>query len=60
MEKAHGQDEGSLIKQKQRPCAEAKENKRFILYFPSAGDVHPLPRKKGFSAHIICSKRQTL
>jgi len=33
------QDKGSLIKQKQRPCVVAKENKRFILYFPSAGNV---------------------
>ena len=40
-----GQDKGSLIKQKQRLCVEAKENKRFILYFPSAGDVQPLPGK---------------
>jgi len=30
-----GHDKGSLIKQKQRPCAEAKENKRPILYFIS-------------------------
>lgn len=42
------QNKGSLAKQKQRPCVEAKKNRRFILYFPSAGDVYPLPRKEWF------------
>lgn len=32
-------------KQKQGPGVEAKEN-IFILYFPSAGDVHPFLEKK--------------
>lgn len=27
---------------------EAKENKRFILHFPSAGDAQALPREQGF------------
>lgn len=27
---------------------EAKENQRFILYFLSPGDVHPLPGKEWF------------
>lgn len=27
---------------------EAKENQRFILYFPSPGDVDPLPGKEWF------------
>lgn len=40
-----GQDKGSLIKQKQRPCTKVKENKRLIPYFPSAGDVQSLPGK---------------
>jgi len=39
------QDKGSLIKQKWRWCTEAKENKIFILCFPSAGDVQALPTK---------------
>jgi len=39
--KLMGQDKGSLIKQKQRLSAEAKENKKFVLYFPSAGTVQP-------------------
>jgi len=30
---------------------EAKENKRFILYFLSQGDVQPHPRKWSFSTH---------
>ena len=42
-----GQDKDSLIKQKQRLRVEEKENKRFILYFPSAGDVQPLLGKQG-------------
>jgi len=41
--KLMGQDKGSLIKQKQRPRLEVKENKRFILCFLSAGHVQPLP-----------------
>lgn len=40
-----GEDKGSLIKQ--RPCAEAKESKNFILYFQWAINVQPLPRKPG-------------
>jgi len=39
------QDKGSLIKLKERPCLEAKENRTFILYFSSAGNVQPLPGK---------------
>ena len=54
-----GEDKGSLIKQKQRPRVEAKENRRFILSFPSAGDVQPLPGKQGFSTRSGCSGRQT-
>ena len=53
-----GQEKGSSIKQKQRPHTEAKENKRLILYFPSAGDVQPPPGKQGFSTHSGCSGRQ--
>lgn len=44
-----GQDEGSLITQKQRLHTEAKANKRFILYFPSPSNVQPLPRKYCFT-----------
>jgi len=59
MEKKNmGQDKDSLIKQNQRPCAEAKGNKRFIFHFPSAGDVQPPPRKEGFSIYSDCSRRQ--
>lgn len=36
------QDKGSLMKQKQRPLMESKENKRFILYFRY---VQPAPGK---------------
>jgi len=53
-----GQDKGNLIKQKKRPCVEAKENKRFTPFFPSAGDVQPLPMKEGFSTLGGCSRRQ--
>lgn len=42
------QDKGSLIKQNERLCVEAKKNKIFIFYFLSAGEVQPLPRKQGF------------
>jgi len=38
-----GKDKGSLIKQEQRLTVEAKENERFVLYFPSADNVQPLP-----------------
>lgn len=31
-----GWDKDILMKQKQRSCMEAKKNKRFVLYFPSA------------------------
>lgn len=48
-----GQDTGSLIKQKQRLHVEVKANKRIILYFSSAGDVQPLPRKLALS---MCSR----
>jgi len=54
-----GQDKGSLIKQKQWPCMEAKENEIFILYFPSAGDIQPLPGQQGFNTCSDCSGRQT-
>lgn len=45
-------EKGSLIKQKQRPDSEAKENKIFILYFPSTGDVKPLPDEQSFSMYL--------
>lgn len=32
---------------------EAKEKRRFTLCFPSAGNVQPLPRKKGFSTQWL-------
>lgn len=41
-----GQDGGSLIKQKHRLHTEAKEDKRFIFYFPSASNVQPLCRSR--------------
>lgn len=44
-EKLMDEHKGSRIKQRLR--MEAKEN-RFTLYFPSAGNVQPLPRKQGF------------
>lgn len=34
---------------------EAKESKRFVVYFPSAGDIQPLPRNLGFSTPTSCS-----
>jgi len=49
-----GQEKGSSVKQKQRPLMEAKENKRFILYFSSSGHAQPLSRKYGFS---MCSRK---
>jgi len=36
-----------------------KENNRFILNFPPAGNVQPLPRRQGFSTCSGCSGRQT-
>lgn len=55
-----GQDKGSLIKQKQRPLAEAKENKIFIftLYLSPAGNLQPLLRKLGFSTRSGFFRRQ--
>lgn len=41
------QDKGNLIRQKKRSHTKAKENKTFILYFPS------LLRKSGFSTHGV-------
>jgi len=55
-----GQYKGSLIKQKQRPHVEAKENMRFIFHSPSAGDARSLPWKHGFSMHSSCSGTQML
>lgn len=43
-----GQNKDGLIKQKQRLCAEEKENKIFIPYFSSAGDVQPTFQGAGF------------
>lgn len=43
------QGKGSLTKQKQRPCTEAKENTRFALSVPWAGHTLPLPGQQGFS-----------
>lgn len=40
--------------------AGAKDNKRFISYFPSADNVQPLSRKQSFSTHSGCSGRQML
>lgn len=37
-----------------------KEKLKFILYFPSARDVQPLPGRQGFSRWSDCSRRQTL
>lgn len=42
-EKLLGQDKGSL--KNQRLHAEAKKKQRFVLYFPPADVVQPLPRK---------------
>lgn len=53
-----GQDKGSLMKQKQMPCMEAKENKRFVLYFPSLSNVQQLPGKQDFSTPCDFFRRQ--
>lgn len=53
-----GQEKGSLIKQKQRLSAEAKENKRFVVYIP-AGNTQTLPGKEGFTMHSGCSASST-
>lgn len=53
-----GQDKGNLIKYKQRLHVKAKENKRFNLYFSSAGEVQILPGKQGFSMPSSFSRRR--
>jgi len=35
-----------------------RKTKKFIFYFPSAGDVQPLLGKQGFSKSSSCSGRQ--
>lgn len=52
------QDKGSLLKQKLH--MKAGENKRFILYFPSAGDVQTHLGKPVFSVCSGWPGRQTL
>ena len=47
-----GRDKGNLIKRKQRKTDDV------ILYFPSAGNVWPLPGKQGFSTRSGCSGRR--
>lgn len=51
-------EKGSLIKQKQRPDREAKENKIFIIFFPSTGGVKPFPEKQSFSMCSSHSRKQ--
>lgn len=55
-----GQDKGNSIKKKkERLHSEARENKRFIIYVPLAGDAQPLHGKQGFSTGSGGSRRQT-
>lgn len=39
--------------------ASGSKGKQNILYFLSAGDVQPLPKKQGFNTHSGFSGRQT-
>lgn len=49
----------SLMKQKQRPRMEAKENKICIHYVPSADDVHHFLGSRTSVCVSDCSGRQT-
>lgn len=40
-----GSRQGQFNKAKEKAVAEVKKNKRIIRYFPSPGDVQPLPGK---------------
>lgn len=54
-----GQDKDSLIRQKKMLYVEAKENKRFLLYFASADDDQPLPGKQVVSRCSGFCRRHT-
>lgn len=56
-EKFVGQDKGTLMKEA-KAAHGSKAKKRFIPYFPSAGDVQSLPGEQNLSMHSSCFRRQ--